>query len=83
MLSSKSIIDLNIDLWSVESAITSVDCPRSAEFVKCVSKSGFCLVPLIVSTKTYFRSSRKLELKCKSKNAVDVVKEVEHTHDFI
>lgn len=56
VLSLKSIVDLHVDLGSVESTITRVQFPGSTEVVKSVLKSTFSLIPHVVSSKTVFRS---------------------------
>jgi len=58
MLSLECIVDLDIDLWSIESTISGVDCPWFTKLIKSTFKCSFCFVPKIVRSKSSLWSGR-------------------------
>lgn len=76
MRALKGIVDLDVDLWSVEGSITGVQGPWLAELVQSIFKSFFRGVPELVGTKTHLRPSREVQIECESENAVNVLQEV-------
>jgi len=68
-----SIVNFDVDLWTVESAISSVDLPWSSEFVKSVFESFLSIVPLAIRAKTNFGSGRQLKIESETKNTVHML----------
>jgi len=71
-----SIENFDVDLWTIESAISSVDLPWLSAFVKSIFECFFGLVPLGIRAKTDFRSGRQLEIEGETKNSVHMLKEI-------
>ena len=82
MRSLKSIENLDVDLRSVESAITWVLLPGLSEFVEGLSKGGLGLVPHRVITELVSWPCGEIEFELETENTIDVIKEVEDTKDF-
>lgn len=76
MLTTKCIVNFNINLGSIESSIARIDRPGSSEFVESVSKGGFSLIPLVIRSKSDFWSGRKLQFKSKAKDSIYVIEEI-------
>jgi hypothetical protein len=76
MLTTKCIVNFNINLGSIESSIARINRPGSSEFVKSVSKGGFSLIPLVIGSKSDFWSGRKLQFKSKAKDSIYVIEEI-------
>jgi len=71
-----SIENFDVDLWTIESAISSVDLPWFSAFVKSIFKCFLGLVPLCIRAKTDFRSGRELEIKSETENSVHMLKKI-------
>lgn len=83
MMSAQSVVDLDVDLGTVEGTISVVEGPGSSKLVKSLGKSGLSLVPLIVGAETLLGSGGELHLESESENAVGVVKEVKNVSNLI
>ena len=68
-----SIVNFDVDLWTVESAISSVDLPWSSEFIKSIFESFLSIVPLAIRAKTNFGSGRQLKIESETKNTVHML----------
>ena len=78
----KCVIDLNINLRSIESTIAMVEGPWKSTAVQGNLKRVLCLVPQIVRSKSVLGTGRKLKLEREVKDGVDVLKEVEYVGDL-
>lgn len=76
VLTVESIVDLHVDLGTIEGTVTVVEGPGLTEGVKSLLKSGLSLVPKFIRTESVLGASRKLELKSEAENTVDVHQEV-------
>ena len=76
VLAFERIIDLHVNLRSIESSITVIEGPGHSKFIKSLLEGPLSLIPLFVSAKSIFGASRQLQLKGESKDAVDVLQEV-------
>lgn len=76
MLTTKCIVNFNVNLGSIESSIARINRPGSSEFVQSVSKGSFSLIPLVIRSKSYFWSGRKLQFKSKAKYSIYMVEEI-------
>jgi len=77
VLSLKSIIDLHVDLGSVEGTITMVECPGDTGIVKSILKGLLSNIPSFFRSEFVLRAGRELELESESKDGVDVEQEVQ------
>jgi len=76
MLTTKCIVNFNVNLGSIESSIARINRPGSSEFVESVSKGSFSLIPLVIRSKSNFWSGRKLQFKSKAKYSIYIVEEI-------
>lgn len=83
VLALEAVVDLNVDLGTVESAVTRIDRPGMAKLVESSFESTLCLVPKIVATEALVWARRKLSLERKTKDTVNMVQEVEATKNLI
>lgn len=83
MLTPQGIINLNVDLGSIESTISMVISPGSTELVKSILESHFSFVPLFIIAETLLRSGRELELKGETEYSIDVIEEIKDSHNFV
>ena len=84
MLSLHAIKDLDVDLWSIEGTTTLVHFPWLSKVVQSLSKGALSLVPKCIASKLLLRrSGGEVKLKGKAKLSIDMIKEVEHSHDFV
>lgn len=73
MSSLKGIVNFNVNLGTIKRAITSVEFPWLTESVKGLLKSSFSLIPKIIRSKSFFRSSRKFKLKVEAKVTINII----------
>jgi len=83
VLSLKSIVDLNIDLGSVESTITMVESPGDAGFVKSILEGLLSDIPSLLRSEFVLGTGGELKLESESENGVDVKQEVQSVGDLI
>jgi len=83
VISAERIVNLDIDLWSVESAISVVELPWLAKLDQSIFKCFLSSIPEFVRTETLFRSGGKLELEGEAEDTIDVFEEVERLHHFV
>jgi len=83
ILSLKSIIDLHVDLGSVESTITMVESPGDAGFVKSILEGLLSDIPSLLRSEFVLGTGRELKLESESENGVDVKQEVQSVGDLI
>jgi hypothetical protein len=74
--SFKCVIQLYVDLRSIESSITRVYFPGLSEEVKSSLKSSFSSVPQSIISQLIFRSRRQLQLVVESEKTIDMVQKV-------
>ena len=83
VLTTEGIINFNVYFRAVESSITRINGPGSSEFIESFCERSFGLVPLVVRPKSNFWPSWKLKFESESKNAINIVKEIEYSHNFV
>ena len=83
VLALQGVIDFDVDLRTVEGAIAWVKFPWLAELVEGVLESLLSFVPELLAAEHLLRSSRELKFKLKVEEAVDVLKEVQHSQDLV
>ena len=85
MASSKGIIDLDINLGSIESTLSLIEFPWLSIGIQCILKSFLRDVPKRVITQTLVwpRSCRKFQLVSESEKAVDVIEEIKTVSDLV
>lgn len=80
VLSLKSIVDLDVNLGSIEGTISLVDGPGFAVVVEGILEGLFSLVPHGLRTESVLGSRRQLHLVGKAEDGVNVLKEI---HDIL
>ena len=83
VLTTKSIVNFNINLGSIESSITRIDRPGSSKLVESFRKRTLSLIPLVVRSKSHFWSGWKLQFKSKAKYSIDIVEEIKNAHNLV
>ena len=83
VLSFERIEYLHINLWAIKGSITMIIGPGHCKLFQSLPEGLFSLIPLFVGTKSVLRPSRQLKLEGKSKDAVDVLQEVERADDLL
>ena len=82
MRSSNGIVQLDIDLGSIERAVSWVDLPLLSEAIKCLGQLLFCGVPAIYFAEEHLWAGRELKLILETEESVDVVKEMQAVNDL-
>jgi len=83
VVSTNGIIDLNVDLWSIECSITRVENPLLSKFIQAVLKFLLCLVPELRLSKELLWPRGQVEFECESKHIVHSPQEVQAAFDLI
>ena len=83
VLALEAVVYLDVDLGTVEGAVSLIDRPGVAKLVESRFESTLCLVPKIVATEALLWTRRKLSLERKTKDSVNMVQEVEAAKDLI
>jgi len=73
MSSLQGIVNLNIDLWSIEGTISGIQLPWLAELIQSRFKSSLGLVPKCFISESLFRSGGEFELKLEAKDTVNML----------
>ena len=78
MSTSKCIIDLDINFWSIESPLSLISFPRFAAFIESICERLFCDIPQCIITKTFIwsRSCGKLKIIFKAEQIINVIQEI-------
>lgn len=82
VLSLKSIVDLDVNLGSIEGTISLVDGPGFAVVVEGILEGLFSLVPHGLRTESVLGSRRQLHLVGEAEDGVNVLKEIHNILDL-
>ena len=80
--SLEGVVDLTIDLGSVERTITVIEGPGHTTGVESLLEGCLRLIPQIIASQTVLGPGRQLQLESESKDGVHVLEEVEHVLDL-
>jgi len=74
---------LDVDLGAVEGTVTSVDRPLMSRPVQGLFQGGLRLVPKGIVTEASLRSGGEFVLNPETEVAINVVQEIQHSHDLL
>lgn len=83
VLSAQRIVDLDIDLGTIEGSITVVESPGLTELDESFLEGSLSLIPLLLRAESVVRPRRQLELVGKAEDAINVFEEVQTGKDLL
>lgn len=83
VLSAECVEQFEVDLWSVEGAITFINLILLAELPQRILQLRLCQIPILKPTQILLRSSRKFNLIFKTKHRVNVINEVKNSKNLL
>lgn len=81
--SIEGIVQLDINLWSIEGTILGLDCPWLSESLQSTLESVLSLIPHLLLTNIVLRSRGEGEAVLKAEQFVHIINEIEGILDLV